>query len=89
MLIASLERITRRGDTAYAASDPFDGELLTEWHGSILQVEGQLRDDDSKYGLMTACYQGESDVPARISEEEPFEPCCESGLAECNSVYCQ
>jgi hypothetical protein len=89
MLIASLQRLVHPNVTAYAASDPFDGEMLTGWHESIMAVQNELEENDSDYGLMTACYQGESDVPARPSEEDTSEFCCASGLAECNSVYCQ
>ncbi len=88
MLIASLERIVHPNTTAYAASDPFDGEILTGWHESIMAVQQELEENDSDYGLMTACYRGESDVPALASEEDTPEFCCSSGLRNCNEIYC-
>ena len=90
MLIASLGKIdTPCGDTVYFAYDPIDGEQLTRFFDTIMQVDDDLGELDVHWGLMLASHRGESDVPDLISEEEPFKPCCESGLAECNSVYCQ
>ncbi len=90
MLIASLERLTflSSGDVVYCATDPFDGEILTAWHDTIMQVQKELEDNDSDYGLMTACYQGESDVPARPREVGSY---ITEGTVEpsgCNPIPC-
>lgn len=79
MLIAQLIRhnLVRPGDLpgeiniAYAAADPFDGEQLTGWHSTITEVDDALQglDDTVSWGLNTAAYAGESDVPTRLSEE--------------------
>ena len=71
MLIAQLVRFTPPGgDTVYCACDPFDGEMLTYFHLTITQVEDELSGLDKQWGLNLAVYAGESDVPARISDEE-------------------
>ena len=79
MLIAKLVRYFPFGgdECLYAAVDPFDDEQLTQWHETISEVDNELV-TSSPYGLNTAAYAGESDVPARISEEETEEP--EGGL---------
>ncbi len=90
MLIASLERLQdeERNTIAYAASDPCDGELLTTWHGTIMQVQQELEENDSDYGLMTACYQGESDVPARPRNEDAEKPEGNCGFGPGTALPC-
>jgi len=80
MLIAHLERLEwssidknagKEILTAYAATDPFDGEMLTDWYNTITEVDDALEalDDTVAWGLNTAAYAGESDVPTRPSKE--------------------
>lgn len=79
MLIATLIRhdSVRLGDllgadsVAYAAADPFDGEMLTGWHSTITEVDDALEELDGPlaWGLNIAAYAGESDVPPRTSGE--------------------
>lgn len=75
MLIAQLTRFTPfGGEVMYCATDPFDGEILTRWHETISAVDDELQDLDKSWGLNLAAYAGESDVPARPSDEEFGEP---------------
>ena len=70
MLIATLGRIRMpTGNIVYYAADPFDGEILTGYHATITQVDDDLQDGDKQWGLNTAAYAGESDVPLRVSED--------------------
>ena len=71
MLIAKLVRYYPFGgdECLYCAVDPFDNEVLTQWFDTISQVDDELI-NNTIYGLNTAAYAGESDVPARISEDE-------------------
>lgn len=77
MLIAKLVRYYPFGgdEVLYCAVDPFDDERLTQWFDTISAVDEELV-QNTIYGLNTAAYAGESDVPARISEDEVGEPEC-------------
>ncbi len=91
MLIATLQRLALgrdKEDMIYCATDPIDGELLTEWYDTIMQVQADLDDQGGKYGLMLACYQGESDVPARLSDEEADEADHDSISCGCPAIPC-
>jgi len=72
MLIAQLTRYYPFGgsECLYAACDPFDHELLTQWHETITQVDEDLQGLPQQWGLNLAAYAGESDVPHRVDSEE-------------------
>ena len=74
MLIAKLVRYYPFGgdECLYCAVDPFDDEVLTQWFDTISAVDDELV-QNTNYGLNTAAYAGESDVPARISDDEAEE----------------
>lgn len=88
MLIAKLVRYYPFGgdQCMYAAVDPFDDECLTQWHETIKQVDEELV-THTAYGLNTASYAGESDVPARLSEEDLGEPECIGLPCGSDSLY--
>ncbi len=89
MLIAKLERFTPFGGTVmYCATDPFDGEVLTRWHETIGQVDDELQDLDKSWGLLLAACAGESDVPARPSDEEFGEPDHDGIACYCPAIPC-
>ncbi len=89
MLIAELVRFTPPGkDTVYCACDPFDGEVLTFWHLTITMVEDELSGLDKSWGLLLAAYAGESDVPARPSDEEFGEPDHDGIACYCPAIPC-
>ena len=75
MLIAQLTRYYPFGgsECLYAGCDPFDHELLTQWHETIKQVDEDLQELPQQWGLNLAAYAGESDVPHRNNSEEQEE----------------
>lgn len=75
MQIASLVRYHYAGDPIYAASHPLDGELLTDWYETIMEVDNALKDVDDtiSWGLNTAAYHGESDVPERPPTDDKIQ----------------
>ena len=88
MLIASLQKlVTPAGAVVYCATDPFDGEMLTRWHDTIMQVDHELEELDKHWGLMLACHRGESDVPNFIGDEAPSNTEGRSGVGT-NSIPC-
>lgn len=90
MLIASLQKlVTPTGAVAYCATDPIDGEMLTRWHDTILQVDHELEELDKHWGILLACYRGESDVPLIISDEKPPESDGWSLTGNCTAIPCR
>ena len=83
MLIAQLTRYYPFGgnECLYAACDPFDHELLTQWHLTILQVDDELQGLPQQWGLNTAAYAGESDVPNRDDSQDYGE-----GIADLGTI---
>ena len=89
MLIAQLIRYRPFGgnEVLYCAADPFDGERLTQWYDSILQVNDDLT-INTRYGLNTAAYAGESDVPDRPRTEEADGPDHDGLACRCPAIPC-
>jgi len=89
MLIAKLVRYYPFGgdEALYCAVDPFDDEVLTPWFETILQVDESLT-TNTRYGLNTAAYAGESDVPDRPRESGVDEPLHDPLTCLCPTVPC-
>jgi len=91
--IAKLCRYYPLGGTEalYCAVDPMDDEMLTQWYETILDVEDELRHLDTsrvRWGLNTAAYAGESDVPTRPRDEDTGEPERYGSLAVGPTIPC-